>query len=38
MTGDATDAAIRWAMWLLRVVLVVAIVGAVVQCVRTLLP
>lgn len=35
---DAADRIIAWAMWLLRVVLVVAIVGAVVQCIRTLLP
>ena len=31
-----TDAAITWAMRLLRVVLVLAIVGAAVQCVRGL--
>jgi hypothetical protein len=34
---DATDTLIAWAICLLRVVLVVAIVGAAVQCARGVL-
>jgi len=33
---DAADRAIRWAICALRVVLVLAIVGAAVQCIRGL--
>jgi hypothetical protein len=36
--SEALDAAIRWATWFLRVVLVAAVVGAAVQCIRSALP